>query len=143
MTVTYAVHVQLLRAGSKAQARLWSRQKFTCQAIDWLRHKCRRAGVTREQREVRLAADRLWKQHSRAEETVQQRGSRLKHLRSTQAQHLAAETEEQRAARLQQLIAIYVRLQDSRVYILHTHNISLATNNRQPASVGQTAILCR
>ena len=32
MTVTYAVHVQLPRAGSEAQARLQSRRRFTCQA---------------------------------------------------------------------------------------------------------------
>ena len=73
-----------------------------------------------KQWEVRLAADRLQKQHRRAEETVQQHGSRLKRLRPTQAQRLTAETEEQRAARLQQLTAIpLICLQDGRVFMLH------------------------
>ena len=75
--------------------------------------------MTWEQREVHLVVKCLRKQLHRAKEMLQQCSSRLKCLRSMQAQRLAAETEEQQAARLQQLTAIYVRLQDSRVYILH------------------------
>ena len=35
MTEAYAVHVELPRAGSEAQARLQSRRRFTCQATDF------------------------------------------------------------------------------------------------------------
>ena len=81
-----------------------------------------------------MAADHLRKQRRRAEEMVQQH-------RSTQALCLAAETKEAG----NQITTSYCNTFAFKTveYLYCMLSIFLATNNRQPAGVGQLAILCR
>ena len=138
--MTYEVHVQLPRAGSKAQARLRSRQRFTCQMTGFSISAAEPVRLGSRERFAwqptifRSCATELRKRFNSMTLGLNASGPR----RHSTWQLKQRNSRQPGYSNLLQ----YVRLQDSRVYILHAYcSIFLATNNRHPASVGQTATL--
>ena len=137
MMVTYAVHIQLPRAGSEAHARLQSKRRFTCQATDFGKgaaEPVRLGSSGRFAWQLTIfgsSAAELRKRFSSADQGLNASGSR---------RHRAWQLKQRNSGQpgFSNLLQ-YLCLQDGRVFILHAQYFF---SYRQPASVGQPAILC-